>query len=251
MKPQLGAGDGNRTHTKSLGSSRSTIELHPQETKNEKTTHHRRSYVLRQGRITPAQSRALEALWPLYGIDCLLTETLAISDPTCLEIGFGMGNSLVTQAIHHPEINFIGIDVHKPGVGSLLLQLEKHSLSNVKVISHNAIEVLEKNIPDHGLAAIHIFFPDPWPKKRHHKRRLIQIDFVKLLHQKLKPQGILHLATDWEDYATQMKEVILASALFEPAAPLIERPLTKFEQRGKKLGHGVWDGVFKAKLNLK
>lgn len=236
-----GAGDGNRTHTKSLGSSRSTIELHPQA---ERTAHHRRSYVLRQGRMTPAQTRALAELWPTYGIE--LAQTIKINDPTCLEIGFGMGTSLVTQAINYPEMNFIGIEVHKPGVGSLLLQIDKNRLNNIKIISHDAVEVLRDFIPDHSLALIQIFFPDPWPKKRHHKRRLIQPEFVKLLHQKLKPQGILHLATDWENYAEQMQEVVSNSGLFGPTSPLLERPSTKFEQRGKKLGHGVWDWVFSA-----
>lgn len=248
MKQQSGAGDGNRTHTKSLGSSRSTIELHPQTKKEEKITHHRRSYVLRQGRMTPAQTRALTELWPQYGID--LSQKIPITDPTCLEIGFGMGNSLVTQAKNHPEMQFIGIEVHQPGVGSLLLQLEKNQLSNVAIISHDAVEVLEKYIPDHSLSVIQIFFPDPWPKTRHHKRRLIQPEFVKLLHQKLKPHGILHLATDWENYAEQMQEVISASKLFEPSAHSLERPPTKFEQRGRKLGHGVWDLVFKSILDL-
>jgi tRNA (guanine-N7-)-methyltransferase len=194
--------------------------------------------------MTPAQTRALKELWPRYGIN--LSQQIHLKDPTYLEIGFGMGNSLATQALQHPEINFMGIEVHQPGVGSLLLQLEKNQLSNVAIISQDAVEVLEKHIPAHSLAAIQIFFPDPWPKKRHHKRRLIQADFVKLLHQTLKPHGILHLATDWEDYAEQMQTVISASGLFVPSQPLIERPLTKFEQRGKKLGHGVWDLTFSA-----
>lgn len=208
-----------------------------------------RSYVLRQGRMTPAQEKALRDLWSDYGMDSS-QGLININSPIILEIGFGMGQSLAIQAKAHPENNYIGIEVHKPGVGSLLLQIQKENIQNIRIFCCDAIDVLKNNISDDSLDKVQIFFPDPWPKKRHHKRRLIQIDFIKLIHQKLKPGGILHIATDWENYAESIVEVLSTSGLFEKInhSEIIEiikeRPATRFEARGKKLGHGVWDLVF-------
>jgi tRNA (guanine-N7-)-methyltransferase len=204
-----------------------------------------RSYVLRQGRMTPAQTRALKELWSIYGLE--KDKLLSIKDPTILEIGFGMGQSLSIQAKSHPENHYLGIEVHQPGVGSLLQQIQKENISNIKIFCADAIDVLQNAIPDYSLSKIQIFFPDPWPKKKHHKRRLIQEDFLKLLHLKLKSQGILHIATDWENYAEHILEVVQKSNLFEKSDVPVDRPSTKFEVRGKKLGHGVWDLIFKVR----
>lgn len=172
--------------------------------------------------------------------------------PCVLEIGFGMGHSLFAQAIHNPDINYIGIEVHQPGVGSLLAALAKHHLTNVRIISADAVGVLQQSIADNSFDKVQIFFPDPWPKLRHQKRRLVQAPFVQLLLSKLKEGGYLHLATDWEDYAQQMLAVLKENAGLQNIVqndfslnhPLENRPLTKFEMRGKKLGHNVWDLLF-------
>jgi len=204
-----------------------------------------RSYVLRQGRMTPAQEKALRDLWAGYGMDTA-QGLIDIPSPAILEIGFGMGQSLAIQAKSHPENHYIGIEVHKPGVGSLLLQIQKEAIQNIRIFCCDAIDVLKNNIPDYALDKIQIFFPDPWPKNRHHKRRLIQTNFIALIHQKLKPGGILHIATDWENYAEHILEIVNQTNLFEKINLTSEnqRPETKFETRGKKLGHGVWDLVF-------
>lgn len=216
-----------------------------------------RSFVRREGRLTKGQQRALAELLPLYGIepstDVLdLTPIFTREAQRVLEIGFGNGASLIETARQFPHMDFIGIEVHRPGVGNLLLQIEAQVLSNVRVICADAVEVLQQQIADAALDKIQIFFPDPWHKKRHHKRRLIQSGFVALLAQKLKPGGILHLATDWQDYAEHMLRVMTAMAEFENMADdnqysprPASRPLTKFEQRGQRLGHGVWDLLFK------
>ena len=249
-----GAGSGNRTHVKSLGSSRSTIELHPQGQDKAMTNDNAsvqknqrpiRSYVLREGRMTPAQEKALRDLWHIYGIDSTMG-LIDIKTPTVLEIGFGMGQSLAVQAKAHPENHYIGIEVHKPGVGSLLQQIQKENIQNIRLFCCDAIDVLKNNLADHSLDKVQIFFPDPWPKKRHHKRRLIQTNFIQLIHQKLKSGGILHIATDWENYAEYILEIIHQTKLFEETklSPENQRPATKFEARGKKLGHGVWDLIF-------
>jgi len=215
-----------------------------------------RSFVRRAGRITPGQQRALDTLWPRYGLEF----EPQVADPAAwfgnarpltLEIGFGNGDSLLEIARTNPERNFLGIEVHRPGVGKLLMSLEQAGIGNVRIICHDAVEVLRQQIPDGSLDRVLVFFPDPWPKKRHHKRRLIQPEFVSLLARKLRRGGRLHMATDWENYAEQMLEVMQASPEFENARAgggfsqrPPDRPLTKFEQRGQRLGHGTWDLVF-------
>ncbi len=213
------------------------------------------SFVRRKGRISKAQQRALDTLWPRYGIELnqvLDLETL-FGRPAekHLEIGFGRGDALIAMAKAHPEHDYLGIDIYRPGIGYLLLQIEAAKLTNVRIISADAVEVLQQYLPPHCLDAVYLFFPDPWPKKRHHKRRLVQAEFLKLLAQRLKSGAIFHLATDWENYAEQMLLELEAApdfintmpaGGFAPRPP--ERPLTKFEQRGLRLGHGVWDLVY-------
>jgi tRNA (guanine-N7-)-methyltransferase len=213
-----------------------------------------RSYVLRQGRMSPAQQRAHEQLMPRFGVGyearLLDFRTLFGRDaPTVLEIGFGMGDTTAEIAAMQPDKNFLGIEVHAPGVGSLLKQVEARGLANVRVIQHDAVEVLNHMVPADSLAGVHIFFPDPWPKKRHHKRRLVQPPLVELLASRVKPGGYIHCATDWEAYAQQMLEVLSAEpSLVNTCAGFAARPdyrpLTRFEQRGLRLGHGVWDVIF-------
>jgi tRNA (guanine-N7-)-methyltransferase len=213
-----------------------------------------RSYVLRQGRITAAQQRAFDELFPLYGIE-YVPQPLDASAlfgrvaPLVLEIGSGMGETTVAIAKAQPERDFIAVEVHGPGVGALLNRIAAEKLANLRVIRHDALEVLEHSVPEGALAAIHLFFPDPWPKKRHHKRRLVQPAFAALAARKLAPGGVLHAATDWRDYAEQMLAVLGAEPLLENtaagyAARPAYRPLTKFEGRGLRLGHEVRDLVF-------
>jgi tRNA (guanine-N7-)-methyltransferase len=202
-----------------------------------------RSYVLRQGRTTPAQKRALDELLPKYGI-AFSEERIASARPLVLEIGSGMGETTVEIAAAHPGLDFIAVEVHGPGVGSLLNRIQSRELKNLRVIRHDAIDVLEDMIADASLAAIHLFFPDPWPKKRHHKRRLVQPAFAALAARKLKAGGILHAATDWPDYAEHMQQVF--SAVLQPATKgLVERPVTKFEARGRRLGHPIRELFFR------
>ena len=204
-----------------------------------------RSYVLRQGRTTPAQKRALEELYPKYGI-AFSAQKISSTRPLVLEIGSGMGESTVEIAKAHPETDFVAVEVHGPGVGSLLNRIHTEQLKNLRVIRHDAIDVLQQMIADQSLAAIHLFFPDPWPKKRHHKRRLVQPEFAALAARKLRPGGILHAATDVPDYAESIAAVFSASDLFEEAkSGFAERPVTKFESRGRRLGHAVRDLVFR------
>ena len=212
-----------------------------------------RSFVLRAGRATAGQQRALAELWPKYGVEFSpaplnLQSLFGRTAPCMLEIGFGAGEALLEFASAHPEIDCIGIEVHRPGVGRLLLGAEAAKLSNLRVICHDAVEVLQYQLAPASIALVHIFFPDPWPKKRHHKRRLIQPAFVELLAQVIAPGGTLRLATDWEPYAQHMREVIDASPAFANTAVAsgfvarsAERVLTRFERRGQRLGHGVWD----------
>jgi len=214
-----------------------------------------RSYVLRQGRLTPAQQRACEALLPRFGIPYRemlldLEEAFGHRAPKILEIGFGMGETTVHIAAHHPENDYLGIEVHTPGVGSLLKRLADAELTNVRVIQHDAVEVLAHMIPAESLDGAYLFFPDPWPKKRHHKRRLVQPPFISLLSSRMKSGAYLHVATDWEDYARQILDVLGSEpTLVNTArgfAPRPEwRPQTKFEVRGLKLGHPVWDVLFR------
>jgi tRNA (guanine-N7-)-methyltransferase len=215
-----------------------------------------RSYVLRQGRTTPAQKRALEELFPKYGIP-FSHEKLFSRRELVLEIGSGMGETTVEIAKAHPEVDFVAVEVHGPGVGSLLNAIEKEKLQNLRVIRHDALDVLEHMIEDESLAAIHLFFPDPWPKKRHHKRRLIQPEFATLLARKLAPGGVLRLATDWQHYAEQMLEVLSACHMLRNCATdggYVTRPPsrqpTRFEVRGQRLGHGVWDLAFERREDV-
>lgn len=221
---------------------------HPNDNASSKKQRPVRSFVRREGRITPAQTQALEKLFNIYGIDS--DQMIPLSDPTIVEIGFGMGQSLLEQASNNPHKNYIGIEVHRPGIGSLLLNIEKAGIKNLNIFNKDAIEVLNQNIADHVLDTVQIFFPDPWPKKRHHKRRLIQPEFLKLIYKKLKPNGLLHIATDWENYMEHILEVIHLSGLFDAVQEEHQRPTTKFETRGIKLGHGVWDLLFRAKPGL-
>ena len=214
-----------------------------------------RSFVLRQGRISNAQQRSLDTLMPRFGIPFQeaaldLDQAFGRAAPKIVEIGFGMGETTASIAAAHPENDYLGIEVHSPGVGSLLKQIGEQELANVRVIQHDAVEVLKHMIPPQSLAGVHIFFPDPWHKKRHHKRRLIQPELVALLCDKLKPGGYLHAATDWQEYAEHILVVLSAEPrLVNTAADYAPRPdyrpLTKFEQRGIRLGHGVWDIVFR------
>jgi len=210
-----------------------------------------RSYVLRQGRTTPAQKRALDELLPRYGIDFSEEQIdpksiFGREAPLVLEIGSGMGETTAAIAKAHPELDFIAVEVHGPGIGSLLNRIEKENLSNVRVLRHDASEVLTHMIGDATLAAIHLFFPDPWPKKRHNKRRLVQPAFAALAARKLAPGGILHAATDWTDYADQMVIVFSQQPLITAIENgLVERPTTKFEARGQRLGHAIRDLYFR------
>ena len=215
-----------------------------------------RSYVLRQGRLTRGQQQALEQLWDTYGIDFSpapldLDSVYENPAPVILEIGFGNGDSLLQQAIANPQNNYLGIEVHRPGVGHLLRLAGEAGIANLRVINHDANEVLLQQIPDQSLDGIQLFFPDPWHKKRHHKRRIVNAEFIELVKRKLKKGGHIHLATDWQDYAEHMLAVMeQASGLSNTAGDAIyagntERPTTKFEQRGRRLGHGVWDLVYR------
>lgn len=217
-----------------------------------------RSFVLRQGRLTAAQQRALQTGMPVYGVPYAaqpidLNQLFArTASYKIVEIGFGMGETTARIAHSHPERDFLGVEVHTPGVGSLLKQIEELRLDNLRLIQHDAVEVLNHMIAEASLDGVHIFFPDPWHKKRHHKRRLIQAGFVKLLCSKLKAGAYIHVATDWQEYAEWVLEILNAEPLLENTAENYApkpayRPLTKFENRGIKLGHGVWDLIFTRK----
>ncbi len=222
------------------------------------STHPRRirSFVVRTGRITAAQERAWTELWPRYGLETG-DESLdpgalfPAPGPVTLEIGFGNGESLVALAAMHPDRNFIGIEVHRPGIGHLMLRAEEANLRNLRVICRDAVEVLQHCIPDGSLDEVLLYFPDPWPKKRHHKRRIVQPAFVELVADKLRPGGVFRLATDWGNYAEHMLEVVGASPRLRNLSPdeayavrPESRPLTRFELRGQRLGHEVWDLAF-------
>jgi tRNA (guanine-N7-)-methyltransferase len=220
---------------------------------------HIRSFVRRAGRVSDAQARYYEEGMPRFGIAyraapldfaAAFGHPLGEKRPLILEIGFGMGETTANIAAAHPENDYLGIEVHTPGVGSLLKEITLRELANVRIIQHDAVEVVRDMIPERSLAGFHLFFPDPWPKKRHHKRRLIQPPFVRLLASRLAPGGYFHCATDWEEYAQQMLEVLGAEPTLVNAADGFAprpdyRPQTKFETRGLRLGHGVWDVVFR------
>jgi tRNA (guanine-N7-)-methyltransferase len=208
-----------------------------------------KSYVLRQGRTTPSQQRALDELFPRFGIpfsNSILnaTELFQRKAPLVLEIGSGMGETTAQIAQANPQTDYIAIEVHGPGVGSLLKKIDELSLKNVRVIRHDAVDVLEQMIADAALTGLHLFFPDPWPKKRHHKRRLVQAPLASLAARKLAPGGYFHAATDWPEYAAQMDAVLSAEPLLEKASEAKARPVTKFERRGLGLGHPVRDLLF-------
>lgn len=213
-----------------------------------------RSYVLRQGRFSRGQQRAYAELLPRYGIPYRgepldLAIAFGRTAPVVAEIGFGMGETTARIAAENPGNDYLAIEVHAPGVGSLLRQVDAAGISNIRIVAHDAVEVLRDMVAPGSLAAIHVFFPDPWPKKRHHKRRLLQPEFVALAASRLAPGGLLHVATDWQEYAEQVLAVLSASPeLRNTAAGFAPRPAwrpeTKFERRGVRLGHGVWDLLF-------
>jgi len=222
---------------------------------------HIRSYTLRQGRFTDAQQRAFDQHWAKYGIDYVghprdFTAAFGRGAPLILEIGFGNGEQLRGAAQHEPDANHIGIEVHGPGVGRLLNSLDEDGATNVRVYRHDAVDVLTHEIADASLRQVRLYFPDPWPKKRHHKRRIVQPAFAALIARKLAPGGLFHLATDWEEYALHMREVLEAEPALRNAAGPGEwsptpawRRETHFERRGLKLGHGVWDLVYERRSN--
>lgn len=215
-----------------------------------------KSFVKREGRLTNGQARALEDFWPTMGVDFSetplnMTQLFGREAPVVLEIGFGMGKSLVEMAANHPELNFIGIEVHRPGVGACIGDAGEANLTNLRVMEYDAVEVLKKMIPDNSLHRLQLYFPDPWHKKRHHKRRIVQDEFAQLVRSKLAIGGKFHMATDWEPYAQYMADVMNQSTGYRNTAqegdyvPRPEyRPITKFEVRGQKLGHGVWDLIY-------
>lgn len=215
-----------------------------------------RSFILRQGRATAGQKLAIDTLWDKYCLDPEHTynfdDVFINHAPIIVEIGFGNGDSLAKMAAANPQLNYIGIEVHKPGVGHLMLLLEQQGLTNVKIYHHDAIEILEQWIPDNSIKGVQLFFPDPWQKRRHHKRRIVSPRFLHLLVQKLVSGGYFHAATDWEHYAKEMLKTLSVETKFINTSPTKNycerpdyRPLTKFEQRGVRLGHGVWDLIFK------
>lgn len=215
-----------------------------------------RSFVKREGRMTPRQQTAIDTLWADFGIDYQesfidFKKIFKNDNPVTLEIGFGMGKSLVEMAKKSPEKNFLGIEVHGPGVGACLADLGDAGITNLRLMNHDAVEVLEFMIPDSSLSTFQLYFPDPWHKARHNKRRIVQTKFMEDMRQKLVLGGVIHMATDWENYAEHMLEVLNEAALLENCSDgdYAERPdwrpLTKFENRGHKLGHGVWDLLFK------
>ncbi len=216
-----------------------------------------RSYVLREGRLTAGQQRAFATRWPRWGLEydptpLDLAELFGNRRPVFLEIGFGNGEGLAEMARCHPERNYLGIEVHRPGVGHLLIRLEQDGSENVRLIRHDAVEVVQRMLPSAALSGVYLLFPDPWHKKRHHKRRIVQCAFVAELARVIRPGGFLHLATDWQDYAEHMLKTFEKQSehFTNQAGPgnycprPLKRPHTKFEQRGERLGHDVWDLIF-------
>ena len=227
---------------------------------NEKPLRKIRSFVRRSGRLSKAQAIGLNELWDDYGINpngklLNLNKLFLSPNNVTLEVGFGNGDSLLEMAIQNPKLNFLGIEVYEAGVGRLINEASKNKLTNLKVIKDDAVEVLNNNIPDDSISHFQLFFPDPWHKKRHHKRRIVQTSFLDLLAKKLKNNGVVHIATDWENYAEHIMETLESHSHFKNCAGdhiyserPEQRPLTKFENRGQKLGHSVWDIIF---TNLK
>ena len=214
-----------------------------------------RSFVRRGGRITAAQSRALAELWPLWGLEFLpekldFDRVFGRRAPRIMEIGFGDGELLAGVAQGRPEADFIGVEVHEPGIGHCLLLIERLGLTNVRLIRRDAVEVLRDQIPDGSLAEVNLFFPDPWPKKRHHKRRLVQPEFVRLLAARISPGGFFHVATDWAPYATHIDEIMAAEPAFEAWPETPGRPGTKFERRGQRLGHEVAERRYRRRATV-
>ena len=223
---------------------------------------HIRSFTLRRGRITQAQRHAFDQLLPAFGVPYAaiqidLARVFSRDAPTVLEIGCGMGETTVAIAQARPNINFLGVEVFSAGVGALLKGVNEHRLTNVRIVHHDAIEVVRDMIAPSSLVGVHIFFPDPWPKKRHHKRRLLQPAFVATLANRLKPGGYVHFATDWEDYAAQALQVLVAHPMLvnlhdgyssTSENPMCARPVTKFHERGERLGHAAYDLVFARRL---
>ncbi|MCS5585785.1 MAG: tRNA (guanosine(46)-N7)-methyltransferase TrmB [Pseudomonadales bacterium] len=208
-----------------------------------------KSFVLRQGRLTTGQTRALKLHWPKFGRaidDGMLNPRTQFSDaaPLHLEIGFGMGDSLAEQARSNPSVNYVGIEVHRPGVGHILMLIDDYELDNLRLYSEDSIDVLREVIPAKSLDAVQVFFPDPWPKKKHHKRRILNRNFVDLVETKLNANGLVHIATDWQPYAEEIESLFGSITQFNRvAAPL--RPQTKFERRGMKLGHTIFDLAYR------
>ena len=255
----------NQKVSHSIESEEQGDELQAQESNNaqsEPAYGHIKSYVRRKGHFSDAQQRAYEALMPIYGIPYqnqlkTLQDWVTIfgnSNPIVLEIGCGMGETTAKIAAQNPNINYVGIEVFTAGVGALLKRIQEYGLTNLRIIQHDAVEVIRDMIPENFLSGVHVFFPDPWHKARHHKRRLIQAPFVYELALRLQSGGYIHCATDWENYAEQMLEVLSNEELLkntDPSDGFIERPdsrpLTKYENRGNRLGHGVWDVFFSKK----
>jgi tRNA (guanine-N7-)-methyltransferase len=213
------------------------------------------SFIRRQGRITPGQQYALENLWDKYCLNpettCNFEQVFNRKAPLMVEIGFGNGECLAEMAAANPDVDYIGIEVHKSGVGHLMLKLEQNKTTNVRIFCHDAVDILEQRIANDCLTGVHLFFPDPWPKKRHHKRRIVRPDFINLIAKKLQPEGHFHTATDWGNYAEDMLSVISECKSLSNTSldnryceRPDDRPITKFEQRGLQLGHGVWDLIF-------
>lgn len=245
----------NNSRTDLAGSTGPAGDQKPESGDSDLTHTHIKSFVRRRGHISDAQKRHFEATLPLWGVPYQTTTldagtVFGRQAPSWLEIGFGMGETTARIAGAHPDVNYLGVEVFTAGVGALLKRIEEQNIRNIRIINHDVVEVLRDMIPDASLQRVMIYFPDPWPKARHHKRRLIQAPFIASLVPKLAPGGILHCATDWEHYAFQMLEVLnaekgLRNTVPEGFAPRPEtRPLTKFENRGIKLGHGVWDLLF-------
>lgn len=235
------------------------------EQETEQVAHPRaiRTFVMRTGRMTPSQDRAFEHLWPRFGLQLeqgkiAPQQLFGRNAPITLEIGFGMGDSLLQMAQASPERDFIGIEVHLPGVGRLLNNMHKEGVSNIRVYQQDALQVLDDCVPDGSLDRVQLFFPDPWHKKKHNKRRMVQPAWVAKIAEKLRPGGLLHMATDWQEYAEHMLAVMQQNQDFVSQAPEGEcyspcpawRPETKFERRGQRLGHGVWDLIYQKRESV-